>query len=60
MALAAAVGTVAAIDNGGDLSSAGFAAATRGGFAAGVVALLLAAGWHLRRLRRAPSRTKLS
>jgi hypothetical protein len=48
LALAAVVGAIAAIGQP-DLGSAGFAGATRGGFAAAVAALLLAAGWHLRR-----------
>jgi Domain of unknown function (DUF4184) len=51
LALAVVVGVAAAIDNGGDLGAAGFAAATRGGFAAGAAGSLLAVGWHVRRLR---------
>ncbi|MCO1659259.1 DUF4184 family protein [Pseudonocardia humida] len=51
VALAVVVGVLAAIGRP-DLGSAGFAGATRGGSAAGAAALLLAAGWHVRRLRR--------
>jgi hypothetical protein len=50
LVIAAVAGVLAATGHP-DVGSAGFAGATRGGFAAGVAALVLAVGWHLRRLR---------